>query len=95
MANQRNQRNLLGPSETFHTQQKRFLAYKVAMCRNERVNLQIPKRQALCCVMENQFECFGKNGISGESSARNFLHEWPVAFRGRLARNHIFSDERV
>src|ERR1700745_111288 len=73
MADQRNQLNVLGPSESFLRQQKRFHANKVAMCGDERLKAQTLKGQALCCVWENQFWCFEKN-ISGESSAHSFQH---------------------
>src|ERR1700761_4205260 len=75
MADQRNQRNVLRPSESFLRQQKRFHANKVAMYGDERLKAQTLKGQALCCVWQNPFQRFEKNGISGESSAHGFQHD--------------------
>ncbi len=75
MANQRNQLNVLRPSESFLRQQKRFHVNKVAMYGDERLKAQTLKGQALCFVWENQFQSFEKNGISGESIAHSFPHD--------------------
>src|SRR5215469_3559289 len=66
MTNQGNQGHVLASPESFLGQQERFRAKKVAMYRNDRLSPQILKGQALCCIWENQFQCFEKNGTSGQ-----------------------------
>ena len=80
ITDQSSQRNLLGAPESFLWQQKRFRAEKVAVCRNERLNPQTLKGQALCCVGEKEFQCPEKNGISGESSAQSSCTIDPLLF---------------
>jgi hypothetical protein len=75
IANQGNQRNVLGAPGSFLRKEKRFLADLVAMRRNKGLNPQTLNGQAHRCVWENQFQCFEENGISGESSAHNILYD--------------------
>jgi hypothetical protein len=95
MADQSNQRNVLGAPASFLRQQKRLLANKVAMRRNEWLNPQTLNGQVLGRVWENQFQSFENKGILRESSTHDFLDDGSVAFRGRLVRNHIFPDKRI
>src|SRR5579859_7337692 len=54
MADQRNQLNVLRPSESFLRQQKRFHVNKIAMCGDGGLKAQILKGQPRCFVWENQ-----------------------------------------
>jgi len=88
IADQSSQRNVLGASESFLWQQKRFRAEKVAVCRNERLNPQTLKGQALCRVWEKEIQCSQNRGISGENRSQSILYDRSVAFHRRSARNH-------
>jgi hypothetical protein len=81
MADQRNQRNVLRPSEALVGQHKRLWANKVSVCRNEGLKSQTLHGQVFRGVWEDQFHRFEKNGSSGESGARNFSQDRFVAFR--------------
>ena len=94
-AHEGNERNVLGTSESFLRQQKRFLADKVAMRPQRKVESVNPERTSSLLRLGKGIPVLRQDWDFGRKSAQSFLHDRSLALRGRLARIHGFLVERL